>query len=92
MLTSFVCDPAIGAPEQRVAFEGSYLPFPKTLADREKSGDPRKSIEERYQNRDDYVAQYTRAIDDLVKERWILEEDRAALLHRGEQEWSEATK
>ena len=26
-------DPAIGAPDQRPPFEGSYLPFPKTLAD-----------------------------------------------------------
>jgi hypothetical protein len=31
-------------------------------------------------------------VDDLVKQRWILPEDRAALLHRGEQEWAEATK
>ncbi len=85
-------DPAIGAPDQRPPFEGSYLPFPKTLAERRKTGDPRKSIEERYKNREEYFAQYTRAIDDLVKERWILEEDRAALLHRGEQEWTEATK
>jgi len=27
-----------------------------------------------------------------VKERWIRPEDRDALLHRGEQEWDEATK
>jgi hypothetical protein len=31
-------------------------------------------------------------VDDLVKKRWILQEDRAALLRRGEQEWAEATK
>ena len=85
-------DPSIGAPEQRVSFEASYLPFLKTAADRQKSGDPRKSIAERYTSREDYLARYGRALDELVKQRWILEEDRSALLRRGEQEWDEATK
>jgi len=85
-------DPSIGAPDQRVAFEVSYLPFPETAADREKTGDPRKSIAERYTDREDYLAQYRNAVDDLVKQRWILPEDREALLHRGELEWAETTK
>jgi len=85
-------DPSIGAPDQRVSFEASYLPFPKTAADREKSGDPRKSIAERYTNREDYLAQYEKAVDGLVEQRWILPEDRASLLRRGEQEWAETTK
>lgn len=85
-------DPSIGAPDQRVSFEASFLPFPKTAADRKKTGDPRKSIAERYPSREDYVSRYTIALDDLIKQRWILEEDRAAVVHRGEQEWDEATK
>ena len=85
-------DPSIGAPDQRVSFEASYLPFPKTAAEREKTGDPRKSIAERYADGKDYLAQYTKAVDALVEQRWILPEDRASLLHRGEQEWSAGTK
>jgi hypothetical protein len=85
-------DPSIGAPEQRVAFEASYLPFPKTAGDRKRTGDPRKSIEERYPTREDYLRKFSGALDELIKRHWILEEDRAALLHRGEQEWSETTK
>src|SRR5580700_11438818 len=85
-------DPSIGAADQRVAFEVSYLPFPKTAEDRQKLGDSRKSIAERYASRADYLARYARAVDALVKERWILEEDRAQLVHRGEQEWDDATK
>ena len=85
-------DPSIGAPDQRVAFEASYLPFPKTAADREKSGDPRKPIAERYAGREDYVARVARAVDALVKQRWVLEEDRAQLLRRGELDWDEAIK
>ncbi len=85
-------DPSIGAPEQREAFEGSYIAFPKTAVERDKSGDPRKSIAERYSSREDYLHRYGKAIDALVKDRWILEEDRAALLNRGGADWDEAMK
>ncbi len=85
-------DPSIGAPDQRVAFEASYLPFPRTAEDRQNTGDPRKSIAERYTDREDYLTRYKAALDDLVQQRWILPEDRAALLHRGEQEWIESVR
>jgi hypothetical protein len=87
---------SIGAPDQRVAFEVSYLPFAKTAAERHAEGqkreDPRKSIAERYTDREDYMTRYKSAVDDLVKQRWILPEDRDALVHRGELEWAEVTK
>lgn len=85
-------DPSIGAPDQRVSFEASYLPFPHTPAERKKSGDPRKSIAERYSSRDDYLARFTRALDALIQQRWIIPEDRPALLSRAEQEWALATR
>lgn len=85
-------DPSIGAPDQRVSFEASYLPFRTTAGERQKTGDPRKSIGDRYSDREGYLTQYKNAVDDLVKQRWILPEDRDSLLHRGEQEWDEATK
>jgi hypothetical protein len=85
-------DPSIGAPDQRVSFEASYLPFPRTAAEREKTGDPRKSIAERYTGREEYLTRYKNAVDDLMQQRWILPEDSAALLHRGEEEWTELTK
>ena len=85
-------DSSIGAPDQRVSFEASYLPFPKTAAERQKTGDPRKSIAERYTNRDDYMTHYRNAVEDLVKQHWVLPEDREELLHRGEREWEEATE
>jgi hypothetical protein len=85
-------DKSIGAPDQRVTFEASYLPFPRTAAERQNTGDPRKSIAERYVNREDYLLRYKTVVDDLVQQRWILPEDRAALIQRGEQEWIETTK
>ena len=85
-------DPSIGAPDQRVSFEASYIPFPKTPVDRQRTGDPRKSIAERYTRREEYLNRCGRALEELVKQRWILEEDRAVLLHRAEEEWDEAVK
>jgi hypothetical protein len=83
---------SIGAPEQRVAFEGSCLRFPRNAAERQKTGDPRRSIAERYRNRGDYLSRYSQAINGLVNQRWILEEDRTALIRRARQEWDQATK
>ena len=85
-------DPSIGAPQQRVAFEGAYLPLPKTEAARKKTGDPRSSIAERYSSRQEYLDRYEAAIQQLVQQHWIQREDCAALLERGRQEWDEATK
>jgi hypothetical protein len=80
-------DPSIGGASQRLGFEGSYLPFPKNEAERKKLGDPRKSIAERYTDREAYLRQFTRAADGLIEQRWILPEDRALLLRRGAEEW-----
>jgi len=85
-------DPSIGAPTERVSFEGSYIAFAKTASERAAANDPRKSIAERYASREDYLRRYSAAIDDLVKQRWLLEEDRAVLMRRGEQEWDAAMK
>ena len=82
-------DPSIGAPEQRLAFEASYVPFPTTKEERQNTKDPRRSIVERYANRYGYLTRYAAALDALVKENWILEEDRSALQHRAEEEWEQ---
>jgi Alpha/beta hydrolase domain len=80
-------DPSIGSASQRVAMEGSYFPFPRNAAARKLSGDPRKSIAERYPDRETYLKQFERAADELIQQRWILPEDRAPLLQRGGEEW-----
>jgi hypothetical protein len=84
-------DPSIGAPTERVAFELSFVPFPKNEADRRQSRDPRRSIADRYEDRDDYLVRFTNALDLLIHQRYVLPEDRTALLERGEQEWDLAT-
>ncbi len=85
-------DPAIGAPDQRVSFEGSFLPFAKDAATRQLSGDPRLSVSERYRDKADYLKRYSAALDGLIRERYLLAEDRAALLRSAVEEWDYAMR
>ncbi|HEY3246633.1 MAG TPA: alpha/beta hydrolase domain-containing protein, partial [Phycisphaerae bacterium] len=58
---------------------GQYIPFAKTKAQRIASGDPRPSVEERYPSFGQYYSAVIRAIDGLVKDRFLLCEDTAAM-------------
>ena len=55
--------------------DGIYAPFARTRAERERTGDPRPSLEERYGTRDAYVARVRTAVDGLVGARLLLAED-----------------
>lgn len=55
--------------------DGSYVPFARTRAEREASGDPRLSIGERYRTREAYVAKVKAAAGALVGERLLLPAD-----------------
>jgi len=68
-------DPKIGAPDAIANMIGSYIPFAKTKAEREKNGDPRLSIAERYENKEAYLGRVDRAAAALVKDRFLLEGD-----------------
>jgi hypothetical protein len=67
--------PDIGGADQLLYFAGATLPFARTRAEREKVGDPRPSIAERYRSRDDYLAQVREAAKALVAEGYLLDED-----------------
>jgi hypothetical protein len=54
---------------------GQRIPFAPTRAERERTGDPRPSLEERYPAHDQYVEQVTRAAQALVEQRFLLPED-----------------
>ena len=59
---------------------GQYIPFAKTKEEREKTGDPRLSIEERYKDQADYVQRVSHAARALVEERFLLQEDAKRLI------------
>jgi hypothetical protein len=56
-------------------FSGGFIPFAATRAEREQSGDPRRSLEERYASHDAYVAAVKTAAERAVRERFLLRED-----------------
>jgi hypothetical protein len=87
-------DASIGAPDRLAGEIGSYLPFARTKAERDRAGDPRLSIEERYRNRDEYVGKAAAAALDLVERGYLLAEDVADLLkHAGEHyDWAAGIK
>jgi hypothetical protein len=82
-------DPSIGAPDLRQSFLGSFIPLARTAAEREKTGDPRRSVGERYGSREEYMGKFGEAAMKLMQDRFLLREDLAALLERGEREWKE---
>lgn len=71
--------------------DGSYLEFPGTSADRQRAGDPRASIRERYPNREVYLQAYAKAVEQLQVERLLLEDDATEMLKRAAERdyWSE---
>ncbi|MEZ5356879.1 MAG: alpha/beta hydrolase domain-containing protein [Bryobacteraceae bacterium] len=70
---------------------GSYLPFPATRAEREHTGDPRASIEERYASRAEYLDRVTGAARKLAAGRYLLEADVAEIRDRAAAEWDTLT-
>jgi len=85
-------DRSIGAPDRLAGEIGSYIPFARTRADRERAGDPRQSIEERYRNRDEYVGRFAAATLDLVAKGYVLSEDVADLLKHAAEHYDWATQ
>jgi len=66
---------------------GSFEPFARTRADREKSGDARLSLYERYQSRQDYLDRVERAAKDLVSQRLMLANDISSVVKRAVETW-----
>ena len=69
---------------QGCGFQGGWIPFAKTKAERLANHDPRPSLEERYGSLEHYVAIVKRAAARAVRERFLLPEDAARIEHEAE--------
>ncbi len=69
-----------GAEGKLSRFIGAYFPFSHTPAEREKAGDPRRAILERYPTRQEYLDRVAASARALRQQRHLLEEDAAAIL------------
>ena len=63
---------------------GSFIPFGETKTERMASGDPRASLEERYTDHQGYVDAVMKATEELVQERFLLQEDADRLIRTAE--------
>ena len=79
--------PEIGASDELYSMVGSFIPFARTKADRDKAGDPRLSIEERYAGKREYLDKVEGAARELVKEAYLLERDVPRVMERASAEW-----
>jgi hypothetical protein len=77
----------IGGTEQQVALMGGYIPLASTRAEREQSRDPRLSIEERYQSRDQYLKLIEGAAQPLVRAGYLLADDVPTIVKRAGEHW-----
>jgi hypothetical protein len=67
--------PETGGVGQIMKMQGITHFFARTRAEREATGDPRPSLEERYPSRETYLAQVRSAAQALVAQRYVLDED-----------------
>jgi hypothetical protein len=84
--------PAIGAPTERTAFLGSFMPLRRTGQEAVAAHDPRASIEDRYKSYADYRDRFEQSLDGLIRGRYILLEDQAPLMQRSKEEWDWITQ
>jgi hypothetical protein len=64
-------------------WDGSFLPFPRTEAERKASGDPRASLEARYANRADYEQKLRIAAGRVVAQGFLQADEVEALVTQG---------
>ncbi len=79
--------PEQGAPGDLMAMMGSTLPFARTAAERQASGDPRPSLAERYGDREGYLARVRSDAQAMVAARHLLAEDVDAVVERAGALW-----
>ncbi len=78
---------ATGPDTEMAYLTGAYIPFARTRQERERSGDARLSVEERYRGREDYLARLGRFAQEMMAGGYLLEQDVARIRQRGATEW-----
>jgi hypothetical protein len=78
----------LGAPDELTDFLGTYIPLPKTEAQRREASDPRPSIASLYTDKKDYLGSVERAARSLVQQGFLLDEDVPSIVAGVEQHWN----
>jgi hypothetical protein len=67
---------------------GGFEPYAQTRDERNRTGDERLSIAERYTGRPDYLEKVRRSAGDLVRQRFLRAEDVPAVVQAAERMWN----
>jgi len=76
-----------GQMDTLVSMAGSYIPFAKTKEEREKAGDPRLSLAERYQSRAEYLKKIEDAANKMAAQHYVLQEDVPTIIKEAGDHW-----
>ena len=69
------------------SMQGSYIPLPRTGAEKKRTSDPRPSIDERYRDKDQYLGLVAKAAMELIDQGFMLAEDLAPVLRNAAHHW-----
>jgi hypothetical protein len=70
-----------------IDLQGSYLPFTVTRAERNAHGDPRRSVEERYAGREQYLERVGAEAEALAADGVLLAADVPRIVARAGRHW-----
>jgi len=69
----------IGSENELLSLSGSYIPWPRTAAEKQATGDPRPAVRQKYPTFADYRTQYLAVARQLIADRYFLAEELPAL-------------
>lgn len=78
---------SMGAPNELLPLQGSWILFAATRGERERLGDPRPAINERYASKEAYLARVSEALRQLIKQGYLQAEDLDPLRKQAEARW-----
>ena len=79
--------PELGRADELVSLQGSFVPFPLDAAARERTGDPRRAILERYESREQYLALVEDAAEPLIAAGYLRAEDLPEIVAQAGERW-----
>jgi hypothetical protein len=79
--------PSVGPSDGLILNQGSYIPFPASVSERESADDPRWSIEERYGDRSEFLGLVAEYATTLIAEGYLLAEDLSAIVQDAGDHW-----
>jgi hypothetical protein len=86
--TGWVFRPAaFGSPHEFYLLRGAWVPFAKTIAERQAANDPRPSLEERYANKSTYLDQVKAAVQKLIEQGFLTTADLEPQLKQASERW-----